>query len=284
VEEPLNNLNDLVSTETAGDLIVNFDLSDVLEQVWCAEGVVTFLDAQMLNLMPEAKGFAVSPPMAGVQGWVKFEVEPTPENRRKHEGRLRAVLGELVRTMQDSDGEAPCAGGYLRWSCPACEGKALKCGRCEGSGYVEQDPSGRCRFRLERAWVYDYERKFIYRFDGESLAPEEIAAPHPTNREGLTWPEWEAAATFGWKSHKNYESGNHFRDPIYYRRVLRKAWEAGEDPTEYAAKGPPSRKDIEKLHEERAKRRRVGRQTDRDRLDTLAKSMRRLRGEEKDTT
>lgn len=44
-----------------------------------------------------------------------------------------------------------------------------------------------------------------------------------TNREGLTFQEWKNAANFGRKIEVDI-------------KVARKAWGAGEDPTEYSSK------------------------------------------------
>ncbi len=45
----------------------------------------------------------------------------------------------------------------------------------------------------------------------------------PTNAEGLTWPEWHAAA------------GGSASITAETRKTWRKAWKAGEDPTEHRA-------------------------------------------------
>lgn len=46
------------------------------------------------------------------------------------------------------------------------------------------------------------------------------------NNEGLTFPQWRAAATFG--TSRMVVTASELK-------TFRKAWEAGEDPTEYAA-------------------------------------------------
>lgn len=158
-----------IETSTDGSFHVNFDISHVLNEPWCSEGVVNFLSGQMLNLMPDAKSFAVSPPVAGVQGWVQFDTEATKTARRTADRRLRAILAELIRLMRDTNGDCPGPGGDLRWACPTgCGGDTLECETCGASGHVEQDPSGKSLFKLTSKRVVDYEMIRVYEYTGSS--------------------------------------------------------------------------------------------------------------------
>lgn len=58
-----------------------------------------------------------------------------------------------------------------------------------------------------------------------------------TNREGMTWEEWLAAVCFGscLSNLSHVEKCLSLGEPKY--DTLKKAWNEGEDPTEYAAKG-----------------------------------------------
>lgn len=219
-----------------GELVLGFDISSVLVEPWCSEGVVCFLSDQLEHLMDGVLGRAVSPPVAGVQGWVRIAVEPTRDAKRLAERRLEAILDELIRVMKDSNGFSPGPAGDLRWPCPTCDGDALECVRCGAAGVVEVDPSGKCQFKLERKWSSNYSVRRIYRFVGEVKLQDD-----PVNREGLTWPEWLAAATVFWRGRRDY--GPHVDEGVY-QKVLKKAWEAGEDPTEWAAKEPPSHREV----------------------------------------
>lgn len=158
-----------IETSTDSDLHVNFDISHVLEEPWCSEGVVNFISEQMLNLVPGATGFAVSNPVAGVQGWVKFNMEPTAKSRRTANKRVRAVLAELIRLMKDTNGDCPGPGGDLRWACPTgCGGNTLECATCGASGHVDVDPSGKSLFKLTSKRVVNYELVRVYEYTGSS--------------------------------------------------------------------------------------------------------------------
>lgn len=245
-----------------GELVLGFDVSHVLDEPWCSEGVVNFLNDQLVNLMDDVDSFEVSNPAAGVQGWVRLSAEPTTEARVAAERRLEAILDELVRVMRDSDGFSPGPAGDLRWPCPTCAGEALECDRCGAAGTVEADPSGRCQFKLERKWSADYRVHRIYRFVGEVELTDD-----PVNREGLTWAEWLAAATVSWRGRQDY--GPHVDEAVYWK-VLKRAWEAGEDPTEWAAKGPPSRREVMKmLHKAQGRRNRRIAKARREYYDSL---------------
>ncbi len=158
-----------IETSTGSDLHVDFDISHVLEEPWCSAGVVNFLSEQMLNLVPGARDFAVSNPVAGVQGWVKFDANPTAKARRAANKRVRAVLAELIRLMKDTDGDCPGPGGDLRWHCPTgCRGDTLECATCGASGHVDYDPSGKSLFKLTSKRVVDYEMVRVYEYTGSS--------------------------------------------------------------------------------------------------------------------
>jgi hypothetical protein len=52
-----------------------------------------------------------------------------------------------------------------------------------------------------------------------------------TNKEGLTWDEWLAAATFGLRNSRRHTYSD---KPAYDPKQLKKAWRAGECPCDWA--------------------------------------------------
>jgi len=87
-------------------------------------------------------------------------------------------------------------------------------------GVVQEFREGVRGFDRDR-YLVGFDEQVAQSFGWWLDVEEVIMAPERKNREGVTFAEWRAAAEFG---------GYPLNDG-----TARKAWSAGEDPTEYAA-------------------------------------------------